>query len=111
MYRILLVLAWWGMATPAFAFLEPPKALEHLPDLPLSSARQPGSSLEPEVSISGRDRPTVGESRERIKVTPKSGKPYYLEDIRGDGHFTPNDTLDEGLLVPRWKIFEFGRNS
>jgi hypothetical protein len=44
-------------------------------------------------------------------VTPKSGKPYYLQDDRDNGRLNHGDTLGQRLVVPRWNIFEFGRNS
>ena len=41
------------------------------------------------------------------RVTPKHGRPYVMIDHRGDGTFTRMDTLEPGMRVPQWVIFEF----
>ena len=41
------------------------------------------------------------------RVTPKHGRPYVMMDQRGDGTFTRMDTLEPGLRVPQWVLFEF----
>jgi hypothetical protein len=42
-----------------------------------------------------------------VKVTPKTGKPYYLVDNVGNGKFVRYDDFDTGLRPPMWVIFEF----
>jgi len=41
------------------------------------------------------------------RVTPKHGRAYVMIDHRGDGTFTRMDTLEPGMRVPQWVIFEF----
>jgi hypothetical protein len=41
------------------------------------------------------------------RVTPKNGRPYVMIDHRGDGTFTRMDTLEPGMRVPQWVLFEF----
>lgn len=64
---------------------------------------------EPQVTIRKRGDDTVREFRLNgrlymMEVTPAVGPPYYLIDERGDGEFTRRDTLEGGLIVPRWVI-------
>lgn len=40
-----------------------------------------------------------------LKVIPKSGKPYFLVDIKGDGKFIQNSS--DRLLVPEWVILSW----
>jgi Protein of unknown function (DUF2782) len=110
MYRILLILAWSCVAaSESFAAQDPPKNLEPLPDLSGPSAEQPDSSLEPQVTITRRSGATFeGYGRRGLKVTPISGKPYYLEDDRANGRLNQGDPVNQGPVVPRWKIFYFG---
>ena len=68
--------------------------------------------LEPEVTILKRGAETVEEYRiggklYMIKITPATGKPYYLVDNRGDGTFVRYDNYDSGLRPPMWVIFTF----
>ena len=42
-----------------------------------------------------------------IKITPASGKPYYLVDNKGDGKFIRQDNYDSGIRPPMWVIFQF----
>ena len=41
------------------------------------------------------------------RVTPRHGRGYVMLDQRGDGTFTRMDTLEPGLRVPQWVLFEF----
>ena len=41
------------------------------------------------------------------RVTPKHGRPYVMIDHRGDGTFTRMDSLEPGMKVPQWVLFEF----
>ncbi|WP_339547133.1 DUF2782 domain-containing protein [Pseudomonas sp. RA_35y_Pfl2_P32] len=68
-------------------------------------------SPEPEVTIRTEGDKTIQEYRQNgflyaIKVTPKSGVPYFL--VRADGteaNFIRSDQPD--MLIPAWKIFEW----
>jgi hypothetical protein len=67
---------------------------------------------DPQVTIIKQTEQTVEEYRANgklymIKITPKSGAPYYLVDDRGDGKFARQDAQDSGLRVPRWIIKRF----
>jgi hypothetical protein len=42
-----------------------------------------------------------------IKITPASGRPYYLVDHQGAGNFVRYDNYDSGLRPPMWVIFTF----
>lgn len=90
----------------------PPK-LEPLPEPPPPPpGYEPDPALEPQVTIVKRGEELVEEYRIRgrlymMKVTPKTGKPYYLIDQKGTGSFTRSDSLDTGLAPPMWVIFEF----
>ncbi|MEY3200510.1 MAG: hypothetical protein RIR70_60 [Pseudomonadota bacterium] len=96
------------ISTAALAEARPP-ALEPVPAPPPVPA---DSALEPQVTITQRGEDKVEEYRLRgrlymIKITPPHGRPYYLVDNRGDGHFAREEPLDSGLRVPTWVIKEF----
>ena len=86
------------------------------PDAP-AKADAPQTSLgdsidEPQVTITKHSEQTVEEYRVggrlyMIKITPKSGPPYYLVDDLGDGKFARQNSLDSGLRVPRWVLKRF----
>ena len=111
MSRIVPILCLAGLLSAARAE-DRPKALEPLPDLEPAPAGQPDSGLEPQITIVQKSDEKVEEYRIRgrlykMKVTPKTGKPYWLVDDRGDGQFIRSDNLDSGLRVPRWVIRRF----
>ena len=70
-------------------------------------------ALEPQVTVRVEGDNTIQEYRMggRLymqRVTPKSGRPYMLVDLKGDGTFTRQDnTLDNGNRVPQWVLLEF----
>ena len=91
--------------------LLPPAKLEPLPQIP----PPPGvgdPDLEPQVTITRKEGETIEEARVNgrlvwIKVTPRHGKSYFLIPD-GGGHVTlRRDSLDTGLKVPLWLLFEF----
>ena len=41
------------------------------------------------------------------RVTPKHGPAYVMIDHRGDGTFTRMSSIEPGLRVPQWVLFEF----
>ncbi len=69
--------------------------------------------LEPTVTIKKVDEQQVEEFRIRgklymMRVTPKlGGKPYYLIDKDGSGHFEAGETYSSNISVPQWVILEF----
>jgi hypothetical protein len=102
-----------ALALPVAAQQDKPPELQPLPEPP---PPPPGyeldPALEPQVTIIKRGTDTVEEYRiggklYMIKITPATGKPYYLVDNRGDGTFVRYDNFDSGLRPPMWVIFEF----
>lgn len=69
--------------------------------------------LEPQVTIVERNGNREEEYRINgrlymIKVTPAGSQtPYYLIDNKGTGDWERRDSLDSGLHVPMWVIFQF----
>jgi Protein of unknown function (DUF2782) len=87
-----------------------PGNLQPIPDPP---PPPPGfeldSALEPQVTIIKRGTDTVEEYRVggrlyMLKVTPVSGRSYYLIDEKGDGKMSRQETFDFGLRPPMWVI-------
>jgi len=77
--------------------------------LPLSA--QEALTGEPDVTIRQEGDRTVEEYRVNgflyaIKVTPKSGAPYFLVAVDDDGNFVRSDQPN-GMRIPSWKIFEW----
>jgi hypothetical protein len=88
-----------------------PANLEALPAVPpppgLSS-----NTIEPDITIKQKVDGEYKEYRHNgklymIKVTPKTGKPYYLVDDRGDGQFSRQNSLDDGVRPPMWIIHQW----
>jgi hypothetical protein len=111
--RSLIFAVLLALALPVAAQQDKPPELQPLPEPP---PPPPGyeldPALEPQVTIIKRGTDTVEEYRiggklYMIKITPATGKPYYLVDNRGDGTFTRYDNFDSGLRPPMWVIFEF----
>jgi hypothetical protein len=109
-----------ALATLMFAFAlnaaaqkAPPPDLEPLPEAPPPApeiAADP--ELEPQITIVRRNNETIEEYRvggrlTMIKVTPKSGRPYYLVADAAYGTWVRRDSLDTGLKVPMWLLFSF----
>src|SRR5512134_3847329 len=107
----LCALLW--VAGIAFAQDPAPPKLKPLPEPPPPPpGYEPDPALEPQVTIVKRGEDLVEEYRINgrlymMKVTPKSGKPYYLLDQKGNGSFLRSESLDTGLQPPMWVIFEF----
>ncbi len=109
MRRALLWLSLSPLA--ALAANAPATKMQPLPDEPPPQV-QIDPDMEPEVTIVKKGDVTEEQYRIRgklymIKVTPKSGPPYYLVDERGAGTFIRRDALDPGLVVPRWVILQW----
>ncbi|MGP1716274.1 MAG: DUF2782 domain-containing protein [Methylophilus sp.] len=98
-----IVLPVWAAAPGNAELLEevpsPPKIIEGQPiDQPTITKRKDGENELEEYSING--------DVYMVKVTPPSGKPYYLhrEDRNGDW---VNDGPTRPLSVPKWTLFRF----
>jgi len=98
---------------PAFAQPAPPP-----PPLPPESAVVPAPAaavagdpdLEPQVTIVRRDTETLEEVRiggdlKFIKVTPRTGRPYYLVPDASGRQYLRRDSLDASIKVPMWVLF------
>ena len=73
---------------------------------------EPDPALEPQITIYKRGTDTVEEYRLNgqvymIKITPATGKPYFMVDNTGKGTFVRHDDYDTGLRPPSWVIFQF----
>jgi hypothetical protein len=109
----ILSAAVFAVALNATAQKMPPANLEPLPEAPPPPpeiANDP--ELEPQITIIRRATETIEEYRvggrlTMIKVTPKTGRPYYLVADGLDGAWVRRDSLDTGLKVPMWLLFSF----
>lgn len=103
----------FAVALGATAQKAPPATLEPLPEAPPTPpeiANDP--DLEPQITITRRATETIEEYRvggrlTMVKVTPKTGRPYYLVADGADGTWVRRDSLDTGLKVPMWLLFSF----
>jgi hypothetical protein len=111
--RSMLVALLLVAALPVAAQPSQPPALQPLPaPPPPPPGYEPDPALEPQVTIYKRGTDTIEEYRLNgrvymIKVTPTTGKPYYLVDNLGKGGFVRYDDYDTGLRPPSWVIFQF----
>lgn len=76
----------------------------------VASAEDAAPSGEPDVTIRQEGDKTVQEYRINgflyaIKVTPETGKPYFLVRADGDSNFIRSDSPD--MLIPQWEIFRW----
>ena len=68
--------------------------------------------LEPQVTIIRRENDVVEEVRVKgelryIRVTPRTGRPYFLiPDVNGNTYIR-RDSVDPTLKVPMWVLFSF----
>ena len=89
----------------------PPK-LEPLPEIPPPPELAQDPDLEPQITIRRNEGDTIEEARVNgqlkwIKVTPRHGRPYFLIPDVGGTRYVRRDSLDYGLKVPMWLLFEF----
>jgi hypothetical protein len=104
-------LGWSLVAAPQKA--PPPPKLEPLPEPPPPPPEVAADpDLQPQVTIIQRENETIEEFRVNgrltmIKVTPKHGRPYFLVADGASGAFVRRDSLDSGLRVPLWLLYEF----
>ena len=85
---------------PAEAAVPPPPPLVTDPD------------LEPQVTIIRRDTETLEEVRiggelKFVKVTPRTGVPYYLVPDPNGQQFIRRDSLDISIKVPLWVLLSW----
>ena len=90
----------------------PPPVLEPLPEIPPPPEIAGDPDLEPQITIKKKEGETIEEARVNgqlkwIKVTPRHGRPYFLVPDSGGQMFVRRDSLDSGLKVPMWLLFEF----
>lgn len=101
-----------GSFSVALVAAERPSNLVPLEDIPPPPVVLEGEPMEePQITIRKRGEDTIEEYRIHgelymMKVTPKSGVPYYLhkEDRNGDWI---NDGPTPPLSIPKWIIFRF----
>ena len=111
--RSMLVALLLVAALPVAAQPSQPPGLQPLPaPLPPPPGYEPDPSLEPQVTIYKRGTDTIEEYRLNgrvymVKITPTTGKPYYLVDNIGNGKFVRFDDYDTGLRPPTWVILQF----
>jgi hypothetical protein len=88
------------------------------PPLPVESAVPPppplvtDPDLEPQVTIIRRDTETLEEVRiggdlKFVKVTPRTGVPYYLVPDPNGQQFIRRDSLDITIKVPLWVLLSW----
>lgn len=107
MKRILLIAA--VLIVPALALADVPPPPPLLDD----SDQVTREIMEPQVTIIRREGEVIEEYRLHgqlymIRVTPRTGKPYYLVDTDGDGNLeTRSHELDLRLMIPAWVILRW----
>ena len=94
-------------APPPPPLLPPSRTDAAPPPLP-PATRDP--DLEPQVTIIRREKETVEEVRiggelKFVKVTPRTGVPYYLVPDPSGRQFIRRDSLDTTIKVPMWVLF------
>lgn len=88
------------------------------PPLPVEGAVPPppplvtDPELEPQVTIIRRDTETLEEVRiggelKFVKVTPRTGVPYYLVPDPNGQQFIRRDSLDISIKVPLWVLLSW----
>ena len=90
------------------------------PPLPPENASVPAPAsaiagdpeLEPQVTIIRRDTETLEEVRiggelKFVKVTPRTGAPYYLVPSPNGNQFIRRESLDTSIKVPMWVLFSW----
>ena len=98
-------LAWAQPAPPP-----PPLPAEAAAPAPPPLVTDP--ELEPQVTIIRRENETVEEVRiggelRFVKVTPRTGVPYYLVPDPNGRQFIRRDSLDISVRVPLWVLLSW----
>ncbi len=102
----------WVLFSDMACALEPAPPVPPLPPPPDADEGTTTTAPTPEVTIvqRGEDRLEeyrVGGRLYLIKVTPKTGRPYYLVDTTGRGTFVRRNSVDPALFVPMWVLFQW----
>ena len=97
-------------AVMASAQTPPPPKVDSTPPPPPAFSGDP--DLEPQVTIIRRENDVVEEVRVRgelryVRVTPRTGRPYYLLPDQNGNTYIRRDSLDPTLKVPMWVLFSF----
>jgi hypothetical protein len=97
-------------AATATAQTPPPPKVDTAPPPPPDFSGD--ADLEPQVTIIRRDNDVVEEVRTNgqlryVRVTPRTGKPYYLLPDQNGNTYIRRDSLDPTLKVPMWVLFSF----
>ncbi len=111
----LLAAAFAAAFATSFAWAQPAPPP---PPLPAESAVPPppplvtDPELEPQVTIIRRDTETLEEVRiggdlKFIKVTPRTGVPYYLIPDPNGQQYIRRDSLDISIKVPLWVLLSW----
>ena len=114
----LLVPALAALMSVGAALAQPAPPPPPLPPESAVPAPAPGAALagdpdlEPQVTIIRRDTETLEEVRiggelKFVKVTPRTGRPYYLIPDPSGRQFIRRDSLDISLKVPMWVLFSW----
>ncbi|PPC92901.1 MAG: hypothetical protein CTY33_10015 [Methylotenera sp.] len=109
---LLILAAGLSLISTLSSAAEPPKDLQPLEDIPPPPMSKEGEDVdEPQVTIVKKGGDTIEEYRINgqlymMKVTPKSGVPYYLHKEDQDGGWI-NDGPNKPLIIPKWTIFRF----
>ena len=101
-----------GLVLAQSAAPPPPQKLEPLPEIPPPPDAAQDPDLAPQITIRRTEENTIEEARVNgqlkwIKVTPRHGRPYFLIPDAGGTRYIRRDSLDYGLKVPMWLLFEF----
>ncbi len=110
--RMLCILLLQGFVMPAFSADGNASQRELLEEVPPPPKVIEGEPMEePQVTIRKKGTETIEEYRLNgklymMKVTPQSGKPYYLHKNDPEGPWI-NDGPNPPLSVPHWTIFRF----
>lgn len=90
-----------------------PADVEPLPEaLPPPGVIEANPNDEPEITIVKKGETTVEEYRMHgelymQKITPSTGKPYYLMKQDQEGGWSKFDGPAAPLVIPKWVIFRF----
>jgi hypothetical protein len=98
-------------AVAAFAQTPPPPRVDPTPPPP-PDVFSTDPDAEPQVTIIRRENDVVEEVRVRgelryIRVTPRTGRPYFLIPDGNGNTYIRRDSVDPALKVPMWVLFSF----
>lgn len=116
MRRIALSLLIASFAAPLLAQVPddvppPPPMPEERSDAPTPPA-EVEDLLEPQVTIIRREREVIEEYRVSgqlymVRITPRSGPPYFLIDSDGDGSLETRRNELSNPEIPQWVLFRW----